>query len=88
MQKQINTQVIPPIGPLMATMPSGREVHSLKPFVPPTVESSVLENIRAPPGEADDYGKDASSDDEEMARDPVGAFPGTKTDYSGSGSYY
>jgi hypothetical protein len=72
----------------MATMPSGREVHSLKPYIPPTLDSSVLEGMRAPPDSVDDYGKDASSEEEEVVRDPVGAFPGTKPEYSGSGSYY
>lgn len=71
----------------MATMPSGREIHSLKPYVFPTLESSALENMRAPPGAVDDYGKDDSSGDEE-APNVVGAFPGTQANYSGSGSYY
>lgn len=72
----------------MATMPSGREVHSLKPYVPPTLDASAIESMRAPPSLADDYGKDASSDEEEVAHDIVGAFPGTRADYSGSGNYY
>jgi hypothetical protein len=72
----------------MAVMPSGREVHSIKPYVPPTLDSSVLGSMRAPPGSTDDYGMDASSDDEEASRDPVGAFPGTRAEYSGSGGYY
>lgn len=74
----------------MATMPSGREIHSLKPFIPPILEASVLENMRAPPDQTDDYGGDASSDENEGVHDPVGAFPGTKQNYSGAGSsnYY
>ncbi|KAH6670432.1 hypothetical protein B0J14DRAFT_96686 [Halenospora varia] len=88
MNDTINTQVIPPIGPLMASMPSGREIHSLKPFVPPTLEVSVLESMRAPPDRADDYGSDLSSDDERNEQEPVGAFPGTKGDYSSSSNYY
>ena len=74
----------------MATMPSGREIHSLKPFMSPTLEASTLENMRAPPDRTDDYGGSASSDEDEDAQDPVGAFPGTKQDYSGAGSsnYY
>jgi hypothetical protein len=74
----------------MATMPSGREIHSLKPFMPPILEASVLENMRAPPDRTDDYRGNASSDEDEGAQDPVGAFPGTKQDYSGPGSsnYY
>ena len=86
---QINTQPIPPIGPLMSTIPSGREIHSLKPFILPVLEGSVLASMRAPPDRTDDYGGDASSDDED-APGPVGAFPGTKEDYTSAGSskYY
>ena len=74
----------------MATMPSGREIHSVKPFMPPVLEPSVLENMRAPPDRTDDYGGDASSDEDGAAQGPVGAFPGTKQDYSAAGSsnYY
>lgn len=74
----------------MASMPSGREMHSVKPFMPPVLEASVLEKMRAPPDRMDDHGGDGSSDEDEGAEDPVGAFPGTKADYSGAGSskYY
>lgn len=65
----------------MASMPSGREIHSMKPFVPPALDTSVLEAMRAPPDRVDDYGSAASSDEEGEAQTPVGAFPGTKTDY-------
>lgn len=85
--RKINTQGIPLIGPLMASMPSGREIHSLKSWSPPALDASILERMRAPPDRADDYGSNASSDDE-TPQDPVGAFPGTKADYSSSGSYY
>jgi hypothetical protein len=70
----------------MATMPSGREIHSLKPFVPPVLETSILESMRALPDRTDDYGGEASSDEDGDAQGPVGAFPGTKQDYSGAGS--
>lgn len=85
---QINTQPIPPIGPLMSSMPSGREIHALKPFTPPALESSILEAMRAPPDCVDDYGGNPSSDEEGEDQDPVGAFPGTKDDYAGSSKYY
>ncbi|KAL3417517.1 pH-response regulator protein palC [Phlyctema vagabunda] len=86
----INTQHIPPTGPLLASMPSGREIHSLKPFEPPVLESEILETMRAPPGENDDFENAASSDEDEAAagQGPVGAFPGTRDDYAGSGQYY
>jgi len=72
----------------MSSMPSGREIHTLKPFTPPTLESSILETMRAPPDRVDDYGGNASSDEEGEDQDPVGAFPGTKDDYAGSSKYY
>lgn len=84
----MNTQAIPPLGPLLATMPSGREVHSLKTYVPPTLDASVLESTRVPPSSTDNYGRASSSSDEDVARDPAGAFPGTGAEYSGKGSYY
>jgi hypothetical protein len=72
----------------MATMPSGREIHTVKPFAPPVLDASILESMRAPPDRADDYGGGGSSDEEEEKQDPVGAFPGTKEDYSSSSNYY
>jgi len=68
-------------------MPSGREIHTLKPFTPPVLDASILESMRAPPDRADDFGGDASSEEDEK-QDPVGAFPGTKDDYSSSSTYY
>ena len=69
-------------------MPSGRECHSIKPFTPPVLDLSVLENMRAPPDRADDFEEDRSSDDDADERVPVGAFPGTKDDYSSGSKYY
>lgn len=71
----------------MASMPSGREIHSLKHFTPPVLDPSIVENMRAPPDRADDYG-DNSSDEEKEDKAPAGAFPGTQADYTSSGSYY
>ncbi|KAH8586604.1 hypothetical protein B0O99DRAFT_60694 [Bisporella sp. PMI_857] len=87
----VNTQIVPPFASLIGNMPSGREIHSLKPFIPPVLDSSVLESMRAPPDRADDYGSDdASSDDERESQAPVGTFPGTSGDYSRSSTsnYY
>jgi len=74
----------------MGTIPSGREIHTLKAFIPPVLELSVLEGMRAPPDRADNYEDDDSSDDEHEIQEPVGAFPGTKNDYSGNSTnnYY
>ncbi|RDL38643.1 Uncharacterized protein BP5553_02983 [Venustampulla echinocandica] len=86
MNDTINTQLVPPIGPLISTMPSGREIHSLKPFEPPVLDQSTIENMRAPPDRADDYGSESGSDEYSESPNPVGAFPGTKADYSRSSS--
>ncbi|EAQ93354.1 hypothetical protein CHGG_01589 [Chaetomium globosum CBS 148.51] len=58
------TQPIPPIGPLLAQMPSGREIHSIKPFQPPLLSAEVLEAMRAPPDRSDEFGNYPSSDEE------------------------
>lgn len=54
-------------------MPSGREIHTVKPFVPPVLDPAVLEAMRAPPdpldlagpdsGYVDNADADSSSDD-------------------------
>jgi hypothetical protein len=74
----------------MAAMPSGREIYSLKAYVPPVLEPSVLEGMRAPPDRVEDYGSESSDEDGEEGNEPVGAFPGTKQDYGSESSrnYY
>ncbi|SPN97792.1 related to PalC protein [Cephalotrichum gorgonifer] len=82
----VGTQVIPPVGPLLAKMPAGREIHgNIPPFSPPVLDRDALDAIRAPPDRSDDFGDLQSSDDEDRASEKtvVGAFPG---DYSRSGS--
>lgn len=82
----MNTRVIPPVNSLLSKMPSGREIHSIKPFEPPTLDRDVLEAMRAPPEEIDEFENDLSSDDEVRGgpSQPVGAFPGTVGDYARS----
>lgn len=80
------TQAIPPTGPLLAQIPSGREIHTIKPFQPPMLDATTLEAMRAPPERSDDPGNYTSSDEETLA-EPVGAFPGTSGEYR-SPSYY
>jgi hypothetical protein len=87
----MNTQLISATGPLLTQMPSGREIHTLKPYHPPVLDRDILEAMRAPPDRTDDFDNDASSDEESkggVAGAPVGAFPGTKQDYGGSSSTY
>lgn len=71
-------------------MPSGRDIHNIKPFEPPSLDASVLEAMRAPPERNDNFGEGADSSDEDNVgeRGPAGAFPGTQANYSGKGNYY
>lgn len=86
----MNVQIVPPIGPLLAQMPSGREIHTLKPYHPPVLDRSILEAMRAPPERSDDYGDALSSDDEgKGVSGPPGGYPESRPDYrSASTSYY
>lgn len=76
---QINTQVIPPHQPLLALMPSGREMHTIKAYHPPHLDAQTLERMRAPP-ESKEAMDDGNSSEDEVG-DPVGAFPGTESEY-------
>lgn len=83
---------MPPSEPLLASMPSGREYHTPKPFVIPALDEDAIIRMRAPPdpGDAAFEGEEEDSDDEEERDNtnaPVGAFPGAKAEYGGS-SYY
>ncbi|CCT71206.1 related to PalC protein [Fusarium fujikuroi] len=84
----MNTQAIPPINTLLSKMPSGREIHTLKPYEVPSLDRDVLEAMRAPPEDDDTYVDDLSSDDDIKGGPsaPVGAFPGTVDDYARSPS--
>jgi len=72
-------------------MPSGREIHSIKPYVPPTLDVEVLAQMRGPPdpGEGPDEGGSSSSDDEDSKQQGTlpGAFPGSSNPAYGE-SYY
>jgi hypothetical protein len=72
-------------------MPSGREYHSPKPFQTPALDADVIARMRAPPDASDlafqSTEDDSGSEDESLA-EPVGAFPGTKAEYSGRSTYY
>lgn len=80
----MNIQAIPPAEPLLANMPSGREYHSLKSWEVPVLDASTLASMRAPPdSEAERYRPDGDDSEEEAStsKEPVGAFPGTSSDY-------
>jgi hypothetical protein len=76
-------------------MPSGRDIHTIKPYTPPSLDASTLAAMRAPPspnaslqvasGGGDDEGQDSSDDDRlSRAGTVVGAFPGTREEYAGT----
>jgi hypothetical protein len=86
-------QIIPPSDPLMAGLPSGREYHKTPQYAVPSLAEDILVNLRAPPDPAElaRYRNRASENDsgsDVEQQDPVGAFPGTAHEYSGSSQYY
>ncbi|TGO56151.1 hypothetical protein BOTNAR_0229g00170 [Botryotinia narcissicola] len=87
MNDTIGTLLVPSIGTLISALPSGREMHTLKSYNPPSLENPVLESMRAPPDRADTYEEDNSSDEDNNGT-PVGAFPGIKGDYAGNANYF
>lgn len=92
---QMNTQAIPPINSLLSKMPSGRDIHTIKPYALPALDRDAVEAMRAPPSRNDDIGDDMSSEDENRGAPsaPAGAYPGTTEDYgrspsTGGNNYY
>jgi hypothetical protein len=88
---QILTQPIPPIGPLLAQMPTGREIHTIKPYQPPVLEPDVLEAMRAaPPNQLEEGGAGGSSDeDTAVGSSAPGGFSGRSGEYrTDSPGYY
>ncbi|KAL8731114.1 MAG: hypothetical protein Q9166_003642 [cf. Caloplaca sp. 2 TL-2023] len=88
----INTQLIPPFEPLLAGMPSGREIHSSTMYVPPELDADVLERMRAPPDPDDARAlmdEDDNSEDEAPAEGSLpGAFPNRVAGGPGTNEYY
>lgn len=76
----IMTQSVPEWMPLLAQLPSGREIYTVAAWEPPKLAPSVLASLRAPPEEEE---QDQGSDSEHEKQTPVpGAFSG-----GGSGYY-
>lgn len=94
MNDTVGIQAIPPIEPLLASIPSGREYHTPKPYKLPTLDASIITRMRAPPDPSDPgfagNEDDSADEDDRLAggADPVGAFPGTSDDYAGDRNYY
>ena len=95
---QYNTQVIPSSDHLLASMPTGREIHSMQLYRPPELDKDVLAKMRAPAGaidsafdEIDDDSDDDAADNPDAKssfKDLPGAFPSAGDEYSAEGSYY
>jgi hypothetical protein len=81
-------QIIPPSAPLLANMPSGREYHIPQDYTIPELSEEELARMRAPPNPAEFYKDDEDSASDEEQPDPVGAFPGTGSEYSASKNQY
>lgn len=73
-------------------MPLGRDMYTMKPFVPPTLDEDTLSRMRAPPDREGLIGEgaDSSSDegDKKQQSSLPGAFPGTSVADSNDQSYY
>ena len=89
MNMQINTQLIPPSDPLVANLPSGRNIHSTNLFAAPVLGEESLTQMRAPPDADEMDGDDNSSGDEdEVPNSLPGTFPGSSSAASTGTSYY
>ncbi|KAF2035825.1 pH-response regulator protein palC [Setomelanomma holmii] len=89
MNDTVGVQLVPPSEPLLASMPSGREYHTTKMFVVPALDEDALVRMRAPPDPSEAFKGDEDDIADEGDRiPPVGAFPGTKSDYAAGTSYY
>ncbi|RKF73423.1 pH-response regulator protein palC [Golovinomyces cichoracearum] len=83
----INAQIVPPIGPLMATMPLGRDIYSLKKFDPTSLDASVLLNLKSLEYD-ESFGLEKGSDEEDERKVRNKASPHIQSDYSERGNYY
>jgi hypothetical protein len=89
MNDTVGVQLVPPSEPLLASMPSGREYHTTKMFVIPALDEDSLVRMRAPPDPSETFkGEEDDSADEDEKAHPVGAFPGTKSEYTAGTTYY
>ncbi|KAF1739061.1 pH-response regulator protein palC [Beauveria bassiana] len=78
----MNTKAVPSPATLLPKMPSGRDIHTIKPYSPPSLGLDMLDAMRVPPEREDNLDGDLSSDaDEPLPSNPPGAYPGAA--YSG-----
>ena len=87
---QITAQLIPASEPLLANMPTGRKVHTPRPFIPAELDASTLGSMRAQLDSAalarTMAGAEEDSGEEETDIAPPGAFPGASG--SQTSTYY
>ncbi|KAL8824441.1 MAG: hypothetical protein Q9170_008156, partial [Blastenia crenularia] len=89
----INTQLVPPFEPLLASVPSGREIHSPTMYAPPELDADVLEKMRAPPDPVEARAlmrddSDSSDDGGPPHNDLPGAFPSKSVSGTTTTEYY
>lgn len=78
-------------------MPSGRDIHSTKPYTPPNLDEETLARMRAPPepghlGISALHDSSSDSDDDGTKRKTQTALPGAFSEWSstasGDNTYY
>ncbi|KAL8707176.1 MAG: hypothetical protein Q9225_007808 [Loekoesia sp. 1 TL-2023] len=89
----MNTQLVPPFEPLLAGMPSGREIHSSTMYVPPELDADVLEKMRAPPDPEEaraliDDDDDSSENEGRVEGGLPEAFPSRASNSTAASEYY
>ncbi|KIW62153.1 hypothetical protein PV04_10354 [Phialophora macrospora] len=84
----ISNQLIPEWKPLLATLPSGMNMPIEERWKPALLEEDELASMRAPPDEDDLAAANSSDDEADMAKEPVGAFPGTHREYGDRATSY
>lgn len=88
----VNTQAVPPSGPLVTGMPSGREIYTISSWEPLVLRGEELRALKGVPGgEGGEEGGSSDSEEEGEGREEkvvVGAFPGSGREYGGGGGYY
>ena len=89
MNDTVNVQLVPDWKPLLATMPSGREILVTYAWIPPLLTEVELARMRAPPDHEDlKAGSDSSEDESDRSMDLVGAFTVSRAQYGDSANYY
>ncbi|KAF2400351.1 hypothetical protein EJ06DRAFT_494057 [Trichodelitschia bisporula] len=84
MNDTIGMQIIPPHAPLLATMPSGREYHTPRAYVPPHLDAGAVARMRAPPDANEVRGFQGGGDESDSEGEGYESAQGV----SAPGAYY